>query len=207
MHARARRHRMSAVAAVTLAFGLIGAPAWSAADGGHGEHEHPAAPAPAPVGAVASTTPTPTPSPAAAEPTAGAPTAGAHDMEGMSAGEMSEPGHTDEGAADPEPATGSGAHSEHDEGSEPATGHDEHAPDDAPAPERARGLVLGSFAGVNAAVLLGAGLLRRHDRAHPRHPARAATGTRTATATGTATGTGTGAERPARTSPRPEADR
>jgi hypothetical protein len=176
---------MSAVAAVTLALGLIGAPAWSAADGGHGEHEHPGTPAPAPAGtatvpAVAPTAAAPVPTPPSSpdEPAGGEP-----DMEGMSPEEMSE--HD----TDPEPEPG--------EHGEPATGHDEHAPDDAPAPERARSLVLGSFAGVNAAVLLGAGLLRRHDRAHARHPAPTAAGTRT--------GAGTG--RPARTSPRPEADR
>ncbi|NNH07036.1 hypothetical protein [Cellulomonas fimi] len=52
-----------------------------------------------------------------------------------------------------------------------APGHDDHG-ETAAAPSRPRGAVLGTFAGVNGAVLVAAGLLRRRDRARPPHRPR-----------------------------------
>ncbi len=54
-----------------------------------------------------------------------------------------------------------------------APAHDDHADTatDAVA-SRPRAAVLGTFAGVNGAVLVAAGLLRRRDRTRPRHRPR-----------------------------------
>lgn len=67
------------------------------------------------------------------------------------------------------------------------TGHDGHESDAEPA-SRPRGAVLGTFAGVNGAVMLGAGYLRRRDRLMPRHRPRPATSPTTPTTPTTPTG-------------------
>lgn len=93
----------------------------------------------------------------------------------------SAPSHAEDEMADHERAEtdhGTPSHDEHDitddetaETETDAPGHDDHG-ETAAAPSRPRGAVLCTFAGVNGAVLVAAGLLRRRDRARPRHRPR-----------------------------------
>lgn len=83
--------------------------------------------------------------------------------------EPADDAHSDHGA---EPAT----QDDHDDAGAGGGGHDDgHGTAEGPAPERPLAAVLATFAGVNGAVLVTATVLRRRDRARPRHRPRAGT--------------------------------
>lgn len=145
--------------AVALALPMVGAPALvlgateatAAVHQDTADHVHEAA----------EVTPTPTPSSddmTGMEPMPGMDHSGADDES------THEEGH--ESGTTPEDATGTG---------DETTGeHSEHADEGAAPTSRPRAAVLSLFAGVNGAVLITAGLLRRRDRNRPRHRPRPA---------------------------------